>query len=117
VSGAWEMALLASVRADWLREAVRLVAAGGVAKSAGLYFDRGCPAPEYLTGVFDRLVWAGLVSVEAGDPVWAMRSLGLTEAGRAGENQVGSLPEHGVPGEPAVVGAEGAEGAEGVQAR
>jgi hypothetical protein len=64
---------------EWL--ALQHVHDGGVAKSAGAYFDHGRPAPEHLTGVFDRLIWTGLVSVAAGDPIWELRRLSLTDAG------------------------------------
>jgi hypothetical protein len=64
---------------EWL--ALRRVHDGGVAKSAGAYFDHGRPAPGQLTGVFDRLIWIGLVSVVAGDPIWQLRRLSLTDAG------------------------------------
>lgn len=64
---------------EWL--ALRRVHDGGVAKSAGAYFDHGRPVPEHLTGVFDRLIWTGLVSVVAGDPIWQLRRLSLTDAG------------------------------------
>ena len=65
--------------AEWF--ALRRVHDGGVAKSAGIYFEHGCPTPEHLAGVFDRLIWAGLVSVAGGDPIWQLRGLSLTDAG------------------------------------
>ncbi|MGH3914614.1 MAG: hypothetical protein ACRDTC_14590 [Pseudonocardiaceae bacterium] len=46
---------------EWL--ALRRVHDGGVARSAGAYFDHGRPTPGHLTEVFDRLVWTGLVAV------------------------------------------------------
>lgn len=66
---------------EWI--ALRRVHDGGMAKSAGAYFDRGHPAPGHLTGVFDLLVWTGLVTVADGDPVWDLRRLRLTDTGRA----------------------------------
>ena len=73
-----------SINTDQLLLALDMVSQGGVVKSAGLYyFDHGRRVPEHLTGVFDRLVWAWWVGVAPGDPVWARRALGLTEAGQA----------------------------------
>src|SRR5262245_10498548 len=66
---------------EWI--ALRRVHDGGMAKSAGAYFDHGRPTPEHLAGVFDRLVWTGLVTVADGDPIWELRRLGLTDAGAA----------------------------------
>ena len=54
-----------------------------MAKSAEVYFDHGRPVPSYLTEMFDRLTWAGLVTVAEGDPVWSVRRLSLTDAGQA----------------------------------
>lgn len=39
---------------QWL--ALRRVAEGEMAKSAGVYFDQGRPVPGHLIEVFDRLV-------------------------------------------------------------
>ena len=66
---------------EWM--ALRRVHDGGVAKSAGVYFDHGRPTAEHLAGVFDRLVWTGLVSIADGDPIWELRRLSLTDAGSA----------------------------------
>ncbi|MCA1676689.1 MAG: hypothetical protein LC799_32470 [Actinobacteria bacterium] len=66
---------------EWL--AVRRVSEAEVVKSAGVYFDHGRPVPHHMTGVFDRLCWTGLVTVAAGDPIWSMRPLSLTDAGQA----------------------------------
>lgn len=66
---------------EWI--ALRRVHDGGVAKSAGAYFEDGRPAPEHLTGAYDRLIWTGLVVVADGDPLWELRQLGLTEGGQA----------------------------------
>ena len=66
---------------EWL--ALRRVQEGGVAKSAGVYFDHGRPAPGDLTEVFDRLTWTGLVTVAEGDPIWSVRRLSLTDTGHA----------------------------------
>lgn len=66
---------------EWI--ALRRVHDGGVAKSAGVYLDHGRPTPEYLTGVFDRLVWTGLVVVAEGDVLWELGRLSLTGAGQA----------------------------------
>lgn len=66
---------------EWI--ALRDVGEGGVAKSAGVYLDHGCPVPSHLTEVLDRLTWAGLVTVAEGDPIWSMRRLSLTDAGQA----------------------------------
>lgn len=86
---------------EWM--ALRRVHDGGVAKSAGAYIDHGRPITEHLTGVFDRLIWMGLVSVAGGDPIWELRSLSLTDTGQArymalGEHQRGDPqapgPEH-----------------------
>jgi hypothetical protein len=77
-----EVRWLASIRNDWLVLALCLVDQGGVAKSAGAYFDRGRPIPEHLTKVFDRLIWAGWVGVATGDPLWALREMNLTKAGQ-----------------------------------
>jgi len=79
---AWEP-VLASLRPDWLLLVLGLVSQGGVAKSAGVYFDRGCPVAQHLIPVFDRLVWAGWIGVAPGDPIWAMRVLSLTGTGQA----------------------------------
>lgn len=67
---------------EWL--ALRSVAGGGVAKSAGVYFDHGRPVPGHLIEVFDRLVWNGLLVVADGDPIWESRRISLTEAGQEG---------------------------------
>ncbi|MCA1704306.1 MAG: hypothetical protein LC808_14020 [Actinobacteria bacterium] len=66
---------------EWI--ALRRVHDGAVVKSAGVYFDQGRPVPSYLTEVFDRIVWTGLVAVAEGDPVWSVRRLSLTDAGQA----------------------------------
>lgn len=66
---------------DWM--VLRRVAGGGMAKSAGVYFDHGRSVPEHLAGVFDRLLWDGLLSVADGDPIWELRRISLTEAGQA----------------------------------
>ncbi|MCA1600372.1 MAG: hypothetical protein LC776_01570 [Acidobacteria bacterium] len=66
---------------EWI--ALRRVVGGGMAKSAGVYFDHGRPVPEHLTAVFDRLVWDGLLVVAEGDPIWGLRRVSLTEAGQA----------------------------------
>ncbi|MGH3930439.1 MAG: hypothetical protein ACRDTF_10735 [Pseudonocardiaceae bacterium] len=63
--------------------ALHRVHVGGVAKLAGVYLDHGCPVPEQLTRVFDRLMRDGLVSIADGDPLWDLRRISLTEAGRA----------------------------------
>lgn len=73
---------LASIRNDWLVLALCLVDEGGIAKSAGVYFNRGRPSPKHLIEVFDRLIWAGWVSVTAGDPIWAIRQMNLTQTGQ-----------------------------------
>lgn len=72
-----------------LEEALALyrVHVGGVAKSAGVYFDHGCPVPTQLTEVFDRLMWNGLLVVAEGDPVWDLRRISLTEAGQLRQQQ------------------------------
>jgi len=64
---------------EWL--VLRRVHDGGTAKSAGNYYDGGMSIPEYLTRMLDYLVRTGLVGVAAGDPVWEIRRLSLTEAG------------------------------------
>lgn len=66
---------------EWI--ALRRVRDGGMAKSAGAYLDHGRPTPTYLTGVFDRLIWTGLVTVAVGDPIWDLRRLDLTDTGTA----------------------------------
>lgn len=66
---------------EWL--ALRRVAGGGIAKSAGVYFDHGRPVPEHMIELFDRLTWSGLLVVADGDPVWELRRLSLTDAGQA----------------------------------
>lgn len=66
---------------EWL--ALCRVAGGGMAKSAGVYFDHGRPVPGHLIEVFDRLVWSGLLSVADGDPIWELRRINFTEAGQA----------------------------------
>ncbi|MCA1672344.1 MAG: hypothetical protein LC799_09135 [Actinobacteria bacterium] len=66
---------------EWI--ALRRVHDGGVAKVAGVYLDHGRPVPSHLIEVFDRLTWAGLVTVAEGDPLWELRRLSLTAAGQA----------------------------------
>ncbi|MGH3913629.1 MAG: hypothetical protein ACRDTC_09480 [Pseudonocardiaceae bacterium] len=63
--------------------ALRRVTDGYLAKMAGAYFDRGRPVPEYLTEVFDQLIWTGLVAVAEGDTLWDLRRLSLTGTGKA----------------------------------
>lgn len=53
--------------------ALRRVHDGGMARSAGAYFDRGRPTPGHLTAVFDQLIWAGSVAVAEGDALWELR--------------------------------------------
>lgn len=65
----------------WL--AMRRVEGGGMARAAGAYFDRGRPTPGHLTGVFDQLIWAGLVDVAEGDALWELRRISLTGTGKA----------------------------------
>lgn len=77
-------AALASLSAEGVLVALGLVEQGQVVKSAGIYVDQnGYSVAEHLIGVFDQLVWAGWVSVAAGDPIWDRRALNLTEAGWA----------------------------------
>lgn len=52
---------------EWM--ALRRVAAGGRAKVAGMHFDQGRPVPGHLIGVFDRLIWDGLLVVGEGDVI------------------------------------------------
>jgi len=66
---------------EWL--VLRRVRDGGVAKSAGVYFDHGRPTPGHLAGVFDRLIWTGLVTVAEGNPIWELRRRSLTDNGAA----------------------------------
>lgn len=66
---------------EWL--ALRRVADGGIAKSAGAYLDHGRPIPAYLNEVFDRLLWSGMLFVADGDPLWELRRLSFTDAGQA----------------------------------
>ncbi|MGH3912017.1 MAG: hypothetical protein ACRDTC_01195 [Pseudonocardiaceae bacterium] len=63
--------------------ALRRVDGGGMARAGGAYFDRGRPTPGHLTGVFDQLVWAGLVTVAEGDALWELRRMSLTDTGKA----------------------------------
>ncbi|MGH3941900.1 MAG: hypothetical protein ACRDTG_25405 [Pseudonocardiaceae bacterium] len=63
--------------------ALRRVEGGGMARAAGAYFDFGRPTPGHLTGVFDQLIWAGLVAVAAGDALWELRRMSLTDTGKA----------------------------------
>ncbi|MGH3933275.1 MAG: hypothetical protein ACRDTF_25240 [Pseudonocardiaceae bacterium] len=63
--------------------ALRRVDGGGMARAAGAYFDFGRPTPGHLTGVFDQLIWAGLVAVAAGDALWELRRMSLTDTGKA----------------------------------
>ena len=65
---------------EWM--ALRRIHNGSTAKSAGVYFDEGRPAPEYLARVFDYIIRTGLTDVDDGDPVWALRRMSLTDAGR-----------------------------------
>ena len=64
---------------EWL--ALRRIHNGGMAKSAGAYLDHGRPTPGHLAGVFDRLIWTGLVTLAQGDPIWELRRLTLTDTG------------------------------------
>lgn len=66
---------------EWL--VLRRVADGGMAKSAGVYLDRGRPVSAYLTEVFDRLLWSGMLVVADGDPLWELRRISFTDAGQA----------------------------------
>lgn len=66
---------------EWL--VLRRVADGGMAKSAGAYLDHGRLIPAYLTEVFDRLMWSGLLLVADGDPLWELRRISFTDAGQA----------------------------------
>ena len=84
---------------EWM--ALRRVHGGGVAKSAGVYFDHGCPTPGHLTGVFDRLVWAGLVRVADGDLLWELRGLSLTDTGQARYAVLGERQRESVQAPPA----------------
>ncbi|MGH3940143.1 MAG: hypothetical protein ACRDTG_16220 [Pseudonocardiaceae bacterium] len=65
----------------WL--ALRRVNNGGMAKSAGAYFDHGRPTPAHLAEVFDQLLWTGFVTVAEGDTLWALRRMSLTDTGKA----------------------------------
>ena len=65
---------------EWM--ALRRIHNGGMATSAGVYFDEGRPAPEYLARIFDYIIRTGLTEVDDGDPVWALRRMSLTDAGR-----------------------------------
>lgn len=64
---------------EWL--ALRRVADGSIARSAGVYFDQGRPVPGHLIEVFDWLVWSGMLLVADGDPIWELRRIRLSEAG------------------------------------
>ena len=66
---------------EWM--ALDRVVDGGIAKSAGMYFDQGRPAPGHLIEVFDRLLWDGLLVVGDGDPIWGVQQIKLSEAGQA----------------------------------
>jgi hypothetical protein len=57
-----------------------LVCEGGVAKVGDRYVDGGVPTPDYLAGVFDGLINAGLLILAEQDPS-GMRRVGVTEAG------------------------------------
>lgn len=72
---------------EWI--ALQRVASGGVAKSAGVYVDQGRPVPEHMTLVFDRLTWSGLLVVVEGDPIWDVRRVTFTDAGRARYEELG----------------------------
>jgi len=65
---------------EWL--ALRRVHDGGMAKSAGNYYDEGRPTPDYLTLMFDYLIRTQLISVAGGDPVWGLRRMSLTDLGK-----------------------------------
>lgn len=54
-----------------------------MAKSAGAYLDHGRQIPAYLTEVFDRLMWSGILLVADGDPLWELRRISFTDAGQA----------------------------------
>jgi len=56
--------------------------------------------------MFDRLIWAGLLTVADGDPVWELRPLDLTDAGaawyavlskRQRDSRQAPAPEHATP--------------------
>ena len=65
---------------EWM--ALRRVAEGGMAKSAGVYLDHGSPVPDHLVSVFDRLTWSGLLVIADGDPLWELRRISLSDAGQ-----------------------------------
>jgi hypothetical protein len=65
---------------EWI--APRRIAGGGGAKSAEMYFDHGRPVPVHMIPVFDRLRWSGLFVIADSDPLWDLRRISLTAAGR-----------------------------------
>lgn len=77
------------------RIALRRVHDGGVTKVAGVYLDHGRPTPDYLTEVFDRLIWTGWAIVADGNPLWQLRRLSLTDAGQTRYAELSEQP----PGE------------------
>ncbi|MGH3932723.1 MAG: hypothetical protein ACRDTF_22425 [Pseudonocardiaceae bacterium] len=85
--------------------ALRRVDGGGMARAAGAYFDHGRPTPGHLTAVFDQLIWAGQVAVAAGDALWELRRMSLTDTGKARYAVLSEQldPEYAVP--PCEVGA------------
>lgn len=94
---------------EW--QALHEVQGGGVAKSAGVYLDHGRPVPGHLIGVFDRLVWAGLVAIVQGDPLWAQRRLSLTDTGQTRYAALGELRRSRLPVPPPEHGTRPREGA------
>ena len=57
-----------------------LVCDGGVTKVGDRYLDGGLPTPDYLAGVFDGLINAGLLTLAEQNPS-GMRQVSVTEAG------------------------------------
>jgi hypothetical protein len=61
---------------------LRLACDDGVTKVGDHYLDRGFPTPDYLAGVFDGLINAGLLTLGEEDPS-GMQQVSITEAGHA----------------------------------
>jgi hypothetical protein len=66
---------------------LRLACDGGVAKVGDRYLDGGLPTPDYLAGVFDGLINAGLLTLAEQDPS-GMRRVSVTKAGHARYGQL-----------------------------
>ncbi|MGH3815559.1 MAG: hypothetical protein ACRDUV_24430 [Pseudonocardiaceae bacterium] len=74
--------------------ALRRVHGGGVARVGSWWVDGGRQVPDYLPAVLDELVTAGLVALEASDPVAeAPLRASLTKAGQARYGEL--LAHHG----------------------